>query len=82
MKQITLAILALAATVTLAPALAQEQGSAGKPATAQPYTPGLGEIMSLQQMRHSKLWFAGRAGNWDLADYEVDELRRGSRTSR
>ncbi len=28
---------------------------------------GLGEIMSLQQMRHSKLWFAGQAKNWELA---------------
>jgi len=39
--------------------------------------PGLGEIMSLQQMRHSKLWFAGSAGNWPLASYELDELKEG-----
>ena len=44
---------------------------------AQPYTPGLGEIMTLQQMRHSKLWFAGQAGNWALAAYEIKELREG-----
>lgn len=43
----------------------------------QPYTPGLGEIMTLQQMRHSKLWFAGQAGNWKLAAYELKELREG-----
>ncbi|MGB8328597.1 MAG: hypothetical protein WCE62_00610 [Polyangiales bacterium] len=41
------------------------------------YTPGLGEIMTLQQMRHSKLWFAGQASNWDLAAYELKELREG-----
>ena len=41
------------------------------------YTPGLGEIMSLQQMRHIKLWFAGQAGNWLLADYEIKELKEG-----
>ncbi len=41
------------------------------------YTPGLGEIMSLQQMRHSKLWSAGEAGNWPLASYELDELKEG-----
>jgi hypothetical protein len=23
--------------------------------------------MTLQQMRHTKLWLAGQAGNWDLA---------------
>jgi len=28
-------------------------------------------------MRHIKLWFAGRAGNWPLADYEIDELKEG-----
>ena len=33
--------------------------------------------MALQQLRHIKLWFAGRAGNWPLADYEIDELKDG-----
>ena len=51
------------------------------PATAAPaaeaYVPGLGDIMSLQQMRHVKLWFAGEAGNWELASYELDELGEG-----
>jgi hypothetical protein len=44
---------------------------------AESYVPGLGEIMSLQQMRHTKLWFAGAAKNWKLADYELDELGEG-----
>jgi hypothetical protein len=39
--------------------------------------PGLGEIMSLQLMRHAKLWLAGSQKNWALADYELDELREG-----
>jgi hypothetical protein len=47
------------------------------PAGAQPFAPGLGEIMTLQQMRHTKLWFAGEAGNWDLAGYEIKELGEG-----
>jgi hypothetical protein len=33
--------------------------------------------MALQQMRHIKLWFAGRGGNWALADYEIDQLKDG-----
>lgn len=41
------------------------------------YSPGLGEIMALTQMRHIKLWFAGKAENWALADYELDELEEG-----
>lgn len=41
------------------------------------HPPGLGEIMTLTQMRHIKLWFAGRAENWPLANYELDELDEG-----
>jgi hypothetical protein len=48
----------------------------GVPPTAD-YTPGLGEIMTLTQMRHVKLWLAGKAGNWPLAAYELDELEEG-----
>ena len=43
----------------------------------QTYVPGLGEIMTATQMRHSKLWFAGEASNWPLASYELDELKEG-----
>jgi hypothetical protein len=42
-----------------------------------PYTPGLGEIMTFQQMRHVKLWLAGQNANWPLASYELDELNEG-----
>jgi hypothetical protein len=44
---------------------------------AEPGLPRLGEIMVLQQMRHIKLWFAGSAANWPLADYELDQLDDG-----
>jgi len=33
--------------------------------------------MTLQQMRHAKLWLAGNARNWPLADYELKELGEG-----
>jgi len=50
----------------------------GTPAAgAESYVPGLGEMMSFQQMRHAKLWFAGQAENWELAAYEIDELGEG-----
>ena len=42
---------------------------------AQPYTPGLVEFMMHVQSHHSKLWLAGNARNWDLADYQLDELK-------
>ena len=44
---------------------------------AGPYVPGLGEFMTATQVRHAKLWFAGNAGNWNLAAYELDELKEG-----
>jgi hypothetical protein len=50
-------------------------------ATAQPaketYRPGLGEFMTATQLRHAKLWFAGKNNNWALAAYEVDEIKEG-----
>jgi hypothetical protein len=39
------------------------------------YIPGLGEFMSGIQVHHEKLWFAGTALNWKLANFEIDEIR-------
>ena len=69
---LTFAALAIA---LLAPARAAEEHPPHAP--KETYAPGLGEIMSLQQMRHLKLWLAGAAKNWPLADYELDELKEG-----
>ena len=41
------------------------------------YEPGLGEFMASTQLRHAKLWFAGNQNNWDLAAYEIDEIKEG-----
>lgn len=51
--------------------------AAAKENAAPRYVPGLGELMGANQMRHAKLWFAGQAGNWPLAAYELDELKEG-----
>jgi hypothetical protein len=37
--------------------------------------PGLGEYMTTIQLHAGKLWFAAKAANWDLAEYELDELK-------
>ena len=48
-------------------------GDAKKP---EPYVPGLGEFMtSAVQPHHIKIWMAGHAANWPLAEYEAKELR-------
>jgi hypothetical protein len=39
------------------------------------YKPGLGEFMSGIQVHHAKLWFAGEAQNWSLADFEINEIK-------
>jgi hypothetical protein len=70
-----LIIAALIAAAILTPASARAQQTPA--AASEPYVPKIGEIMALQQMRHIKLWFAGRAANWPLADYEIDELKEG-----
>lgn len=66
------------AVLALAACARQPAGTpAATPTTSEPYVIGLGEIMGLNQMRHAKLWFAGQAGNWPLAAYEIDEMREG-----
>jgi hypothetical protein len=71
---------ALLAALMLAAGLAcaqdsgkQEDGSAEEAGGL----PHLSDIMVKQQMRHIKLWFAGDAGNWPLADHEIDQLKDG-----
>jgi hypothetical protein len=39
------------------------------------YSPGVGEFMSSIQMHHAKLWFAGKNANWELADFEMEEIQ-------
>ncbi len=62
----------LATTAANAQDASAQPGGAGEPPEAN-----VGEIMLAQQIRHIKLWFAGRAANWPLADYEIDKLKDG-----
>jgi hypothetical protein len=72
MKVVVAAAFGALLLVAPPPASAQDTQAA-----AEPSGPSLSDIMVLQQMRHIKLWFAGRAGNWPLADYEIDALKDG-----
>jgi hypothetical protein len=67
MKRVVTAIIALSASVMLAAAQPKRES----------YEPGLGEFMTATQLRHAKLWFAGKQKNWDLAAYEIDEIKEG-----
>jgi hypothetical protein len=44
-------------------------------AQTEPYVPALGDLMSWIQLRHIKLSFAGKLQNWDLASYELRQIR-------
>jgi hypothetical protein len=67
MKRIILGVIVVAVSAMLARAEPPKEH----------YVPGLGEFMAATQVRHAKLWFAGRNNNWALAAWEVDEIREG-----
>lgn len=39
------------------------------------YMPGLGEFMQVIQIHHAKLWLAAKARNWELAAYQLSEMK-------
>lgn len=51
--------------------------SAINAASNSEYVPRLGDVMNAVQARHIKLWFAGKSLNWDLAAFELAQLRAG-----
>ena len=52
-----------------APGFAQEVNGKGQ-------LPHLADLMNeAMQVHHTKLWFAGHAANWVLADYEVKKIK-------
>jgi hypothetical protein len=44
--------------------------------------PGLGEFMTTMQLHMGKLWFPAKASNWELAKYELDELREAMQSAK
>ena len=69
-------VLAISMAAITAPALAQETVPyAYRPPTlGDSYVPDLGYIMGDAQLRHIKLWLAGKDKNWELANYEFSQL--------
>ena len=69
-------LVTMAGAVT-ALALTAARGQHHPAATAPAHAPRLGELMIMQQIRHSKLWFAVAANNWELAEHGLEELKAG-----
>jgi hypothetical protein len=70
MKLQRLVLALLLAPLIATPALSQPA------ADVKPYVPDLGDLMGAAQLRHFKLWFAGRSQNWELARYEIEQIRK------
>ena len=72
-------VLALAAL--LPPLMSFAQTPPEKPATeegqaaAKSYIPGIEQFMNVIQSEHAKLWLAGSAKNWELAAYQLGEIK-------
>ncbi len=60
--------------VCASPLVAAAQSGVNLP-PSEPYVPRLGDIMNAAQLRHMKLWFAGKSQNWELAAYELRQLK-------
>jgi mono/diheme cytochrome c family protein len=62
-------VLWLAAAAAQAESPVTSEPLRSKPAAALP------DLMVTAQLRHMKLWFAGRLSNWKLAAYEFDRMK-------
>jgi hypothetical protein len=51
------------------------QASTPRQDLSKSYLPGLGDFMGRIQVDHAKLWLAGEAHNWELAGYQLSELK-------
>jgi hypothetical protein len=66
------AVSAILAVAISCPILADAQSPEN---SRKSYTPSLGVIMGVTQLRHFKLWYAGNVRNWALADYELAQIK-------
>jgi hypothetical protein len=70
-------MIAVATMLTVTAASAQQHHEGAPAAIAGGYAPRLGDLMITQQIRHSKLWFAVAANNWELAEHSLEGLKTG-----
>ena len=77
MKSVKIAITGILIFAAIASAQeVKRTGPVGSEQRPDSITPDLGDIMTLMQLRHLKLAFAGSLSNWSLANYEVSEMRK------
>jgi cytochrome c553 len=69
------AALAILLMGSSSPLLAQEQKPENAQESQDHYVPPLNSLMMLTQLGHFKLWYAGAVQNWQLANYELAQIR-------
>jgi hypothetical protein len=70
-----MALAIVAAWAQQAPSSSEQKPQAPQKDAPKSYLPDLGDFMASVQRNHEKLWFAGQARNWPLADYHLAELK-------
>ncbi|MGI8526417.1 MAG: hypothetical protein ACR2K5_09625 [Pseudolabrys sp.] len=66
---------ALYASYLMAQEAKKPEADNDKPAAGKNFIPGIEQFMNLIQGEHLKLWFAARANNWELAAYQLGEIK-------
>jgi predicted secreted protein len=69
---VALAIVVASASL---PVLAQEQKPENSQEREDHFVPRLNTLMMVTQLGHFKLWYAGAVQNWQLANYELAQIR-------
>src|SRR5215468_1106870 len=80
MRHRMIVLLVVVAMLPLAANAQQSQPTKGVPTeivkdTPKSYVPGLEQFMNVILVEHNKLWFAAKARNWPLAEYQLGEIK-------
>jgi hypothetical protein len=77
MKRTLTSVVALSIAAGLAAGVgsAKERAQPAPEAKHDTYVPDLADLMFLTQLRFVKLWYAGRVGHWEVADYELSKMK-------
>ena len=59
----------------LLPLAANAQTPTAEPKAPKAYIPGIEQFMNVIQSEHAKLWYAATARNWELAAYQLGEIK-------
>ena len=65
-------LISILAVLLAAPTASNAEEDSGRRAAS--YVPRLADLMVVIQIRHAKLFYAAKARNWSLADYELEQL--------